>query len=290
MDELVARIDWTPFFRTWELAGNYPQILNSEKFGKSARALYDDAQTMLQTIISEKWLTANGVFGFFPANSIMDDVELYRDETRDQVVSKFSFIRQQMERKRDRANYCLSDFISEKSAGNTDYLGLFAVTSGIGIDQKLAEFKASQDDYSEILLKSLADRLAEAFAERLHERVRTEFWGYSADEKLDNNDLIKEAYIGIRPAPGYPACPDHSAKQQIFDLLDAQFNTGIQLTENFAMTPAASVCGYYLSNPDARYFGIGRIGKDQVTDYALRRGVSLKKAEGWLAPSLGYDR
>ena len=290
LDELVARIDWTPFFRTWELSGNYPQILDDDKLGKSARALYDDAQTMLQSIISEKWLTANGVFGFFPANSIMDDVELYRDEKRDQVVSTISFIRQQMERKRDRANYCLSDFISEKSAGRADYLGVFAVTSGIGIDKKLAEFKASQDDYSEILLKSLADRLAEAFAERLHERVRTEFWGYSAKEKLDNNELIKEAYIGIRPAPGYPACPDHSAKQQIFDLLDAQFNTGIQLTENFAMTPAASVCGYYFSNPDARYFGIGRIGKDQVTDYSLRRGVSLKNAERWLAPSLGYER
>ena len=290
LDELVACIDWTPFFRTWELAGNFPQILNSEKLGKSARALYDDAQTMLQSIISEKWLTANGVFGFFPSNSIMDDVEIYRDEKRDQVVSTISFIRQQMKRKRDRANYCLSDFISEKSAGSTDYLGVFAVTSGIGIDKKLAEFKASQDDYSEILLKSLADRLAEAFAERLHERVRTEFWGYSAKEKLENNDLIKEAYIGIRPAPGYPACPDHSAKQQIFDLLDVQFNTGIQLTENFAMTPAASVCGYYFSNPDARYFGIGRIGKDQVTDYALRRGVSRKQAERWLAPSLGYER
>ncbi|MDC0190785.1 methionine synthase [Rhodospirillales bacterium] len=290
LDELVARIDWTPFFRTWELAGNYPQILNSEKFGKSARALYDDAQTMLQSIISEKWLSANGVFGFFPANSIMDDVELYRDEKRDQVVSTISFIRQQMKRKRDRANYCLSDFISEKSAGKADYLGVFAVTSGIGIDKKLAEFKASQDDYSEILLKSLADRLAEAFAERLHERVRTEFWGYSAEEKLGNNDLIKETYIGIRPAPGYPACPDHSTKQQIFDLLDVQFNTGIQLTQNFAMTPAASVCGYYFSNPDARYFGIGRIGKDQVTDYALRRSVSREKAERWLAPSLGYER
>ena len=195
-----------------------------------------------------------------------------------------------MERKRERANYCLSDFISEKSTGTADYVGLFAVTSGLGIDKKVAEFNDANDDYSSIMIKSLADRLAEAFAERLHERVRREFWAYSPEENMDNDKLIDEAYVGIRPAPGYPACPDHSAKTQLFELLNVEREINIQLTENFAMLPAASVCGYYFGNPDAQYFGVGRIGKDQIIDYASRRNLSQKQVENWLAPNLGYQR
>ena len=290
MEELTTRIDWTPFFRTWELVGNFPKILDDDKLGKAARSLYKDAKSMLEQIISEKWVTANCVFGFFPANSFQDDVELYSDENRDQVIATIPFIRQQMERKRERANYCLSDFVSDKSTGQADYLGLFAVTAGEGIDEKLAEFSEEKDDYSSIMLKSLADRLAEAFAERLHERVRREFWGYSPKENLENSSLIDESYVGIRPAPGYPACPDHSTKPQLFELLNVKRTINVKLTENFAMFPAASVCGYYFSNPDSQYFGVGRIGKDQVIDYASRRNLSQKQVEDWLAPSLGYEK
>ena len=288
--ELTTRIDWTPFFRTWELEGTYPGIFEDDKIGESARGLYKDAKAMLQRVIREKWLTANGVLGFFPANALGDDVELYADENRDRVITTIPFNRQQMERNKDRANLCLSDFIADKSSGTPDYLGTFAVTAGLGIDKKLADFRNSNDDYSNILLKSLADRLAEAFAERLHERVRKEFWGYAVDENLDNNSLIKGSYTGISPAPGYPACPDHSTTPQIFDLLNAQSTTGIELTGSFAMMPAASVCGYYFSYPEARYFGIGRVGQDQVRDYAARRQVGLETAETWLAPQLGYER
>ncbi|MFQ5619594.1 MAG: methionine synthase [Rhodospirillales bacterium] len=291
LDELVGRIDWTPFFRTWELAGTYPGILEDEKVGEAARGLFADAQAMLERIVGEGWLTANGVVGFFPANTVGDDdVELYTDESRKRVRAVVHFLRQQMMKSPGRANFCLADFIAPKETGIEDYIGAFAVTTGIGIENKLDEFKKQHDDYSDILLKALADRLAEAFAERLHERVRKEFWGYAKDEDLDNRAIIGEAYQGIRPAPGYPACPDHSEKPALFELLEAEKHAAMTLTENFAMLPAASVSGYYFSHPDSQYFGIGRIGRDQVEDYARRKGVSVDQAERWLSPILIYDR
>ncbi|MCH8834881.1 MAG: methionine synthase [Proteobacteria bacterium] len=291
LDELVGRIDWTPFFRTWELAGTYPDILKDNTVGEAARGLFADAQAMLERIVGEGWLTANGVVGFFPANTVGDDdVELYTGESRQRVRAVVHFLRQQMMKSPGRANFCLADFIAPKETGIEDYIGAFAVTTGIGIENKLEEFKKQHDDYSDILLKALADRLAEAFAERLHERVRKEFWGYAKDEDLDNRALIGEDYQGIRPAPGYPACPDHSGKPALFELLEAEKNTAMTLTENFAMLPASSVSGYYFSHPDSQYFGIGRIGRDQVEDYARRRGVSVDQAEKWLSPILIYDR
>jgi 5-methyltetrahydrofolate--homocysteine methyltransferase len=288
--ELTTRIDWTPFFRTWELAGRYPDLLDDAKIGEAARGLYNDARAMLQKIIGEHWLTAQGVFGFFPANAVGDDVEIYADDSRTKVLTTVHFLRQQMTKSEGRTNYCLADFVAPKETGVADYIGAFAVTAGLRIEEKLAEFKRAHDDYSGIMLQALADRLAEAFAERLHERVRKEFWGYAPDEALDNDALIKEAYIGIRPAPGYPACPDHSEKPALFQLLDAEDNAGIKLTESFAMLPGASVSGFYFSHPESQYFGIGKIGRDQVADYAARRGVSVQQAERWLSPSLGYDR
>ncbi len=286
--ELTTRIDWTPFFRTWELAGTYPKILDDVTVGDAARSLFNDAQAMLQRLIGEQWLSANAVVGFFPANAVGDDIEIYSDDSRTEVQAVIPFVRQQMTKTSGRANFCLSDFIAPKETGIKDYIGGFAVTAGLEIENKLKEFAKSHDDYSDILLKALADRLAEAFAERLHERVRKELWGYAADEDLTNEDLIKENYSGIRPAPGYPACPDHSIKPQLFDLLDATPRTSIELTENFAMMPAASVSGYYFSHPSSQYFGIGKIGKDQVQDYARRRGVSVELAEKWLASNLNY--
>ncbi|NQV79578.1 MAG: methionine synthase, partial [Alphaproteobacteria bacterium] len=283
-------IDWTPFFRTWELAGNYPGILEDATVGSAARDLFKDAQAMLQRLVGEQWLTARAVFGFFPANSLGDDVEIYTDESRRTVLKTAHFLRQQMSKSAGRTNFCLADFVAPKDSGVADYIGAFAVTSGLGIETKLAEFKAAHDDYSGIMLQALADRLAEAFAERLHERVRKEFWGYAADEDLDNAAMIKEAYQGIRPAPGYPACPDHSEKPALFELLDAERNAGIKLTESFAMLPGASVSGFYFSHPESQYFGIGRISRDQVADYAARRGVTLEQAERWLSPNLAYDR
>ena len=245
---------------------------------------------MVENIIQQKWLTARGVVGFFPANSVgHDDVDIYTDGSRRHVRAKLHFLRQQMAKGSKRANFCLADFVAPKESGVADYIGTFAVTAGIGIEAKLAEFKKDLDDYSDILLKALADRLAEAFAERLHERVRREFWAYAEDEDLDNADLVKERYQGIRPAPGYPACPDHTEKATLFKLLEAEENAAIELTESFAMMPAASVSGLYLSHPDSRYFGIGRIGKDQAQDYARRKGLPLAEVEKWLAPSLGYE-
>ncbi len=288
--ELTTRIDWTPFFRTWELAGRHPEILEDSKVGEAARNLFNDAQAMLQRIVGEHWLTANAVFGFFPANAVGDDVEIYADDDRGKVLTTAHFLRQQMAKSEGRINHCLADFVAPRESGVADYIGAFAVTAGLGIESKLAEFKAAHDDYSGIMLQALADRLAEAFAERLHERVRKEFWGYAPDEDFDNDALIKETYAGIRPAPGYPACPDHSEKPSLFALLDAEANAGIKLTESFAMLPGASVSGFYFSHPESQYFGIGRIGRDQVADYAERRGVSVEQAERWLAPSLGYDR
>ena len=288
--ELVRYIDWTPFFRTWELAGVYPKILDDEKVGEASRALFDDAQAMLEKIVSEKWLGARATIGFFAANAVGDDVELYAGDNRGEVRGAVHFLRQQIAKTDNRANLSLADFVAPRDSGVADYLGAFVVTAGLGIETKLAEFEAAQDDYNEILLKALADRLAEAFAERMHERVRKEFWGYADAEDLSNGALIHEDYVGIRPAPGYPACPDHSEKPALFDLLEAQRTAGVTLTESFAMLPASSVSGYYFSHPDARYFGIGKLGRDQVEDYAHRRGVTLTQAERWLAPNLGYER
>ncbi|MFC1673785.1 vitamin B12 dependent-methionine synthase activation domain-containing protein, partial [Pseudomonadota bacterium] len=290
LGELVECIDWTPFFRTWQLKGNYPAILELEgEAGDSARSLFADAQEMLTKIVNEKWLTAKAVVGFWPAASVgHDDVELYTDDERGEVLDTFHFLRQQMIKASGRTNDCLADFVAPKHAGVKDYFGSFAVTAGIGMEAKSAEFQAAHDDYNDILLKALADRLAEAFAERMHERVRKEFWAYAAEEDLANEDLIKEAYDGIRPAPGYPACPDHTEKTKLFKLLDATNNTGIELTDSYAMLPASSVSGFYLSHSDAKYFGVGKIAKDQVEDYAKRKGVDVETAERWLAPNLGY--
>jgi 5-methyltetrahydrofolate--homocysteine methyltransferase len=290
LEDLIERIDWTPFFRTWELAGNYPKILEDAKVGPAARQLFADAQAMLKRIVDERWLTAKAVIGFWPANASGDDVELYEGDDRSKPLTTVHFLRQQIAKRADKPNMCLADFVAPKDSGLKDYLGGFAVTAGIGIEKHLAEFKRNHDDYSDILLKALADRLAEALAERMHERVRKEFWGYAPGETLTNEEIIREKYQGIRPAPGYPACPDHSEKPELFRLLSARQNTGITLTESFAMYPASSVSGYYFSHPESQYFGLGKISKDQVEDYARRKGVSLEQAERWLAPNLVYDR
>ena len=293
--ELIAEyIDWTPFFQTWELAGRYPKILKNEVVGEEARKLFADAQTMLKKIITEKWLTANAVFGLFPANSVPvdggpgDDIEIYTDESRSKVAMTWHNLRQQNRKPADIPNYCLADLIAPRDSRVKDYIGAFAVTAGIGIDARVAEFEKQHDDYSAILLKALADRLAEAFAELLHARVRREFWGYAADEALNNDALIAEKYRGIRPAPGYPACPEHTEKGPLFELLQAPENAGITITESFAMLPTAAVSGFYFSHPQAKYFAVGKIDRDQVADYATRKGWTLEEAERWLAPVLGY--
>ena len=289
--ELVGHIDWTPFFRTWELKGTYPSILKDETHGEAARGLFADAETMLERIIEENWLIAQAVIGFFPANTVgHDDVELYGDDTRDAAAWKLHFLRQQMLKNSSRSNFSLADFIAPKDTGVADYIGGFAVTAGIGMRERVDAFKAAGDDYNAILLEALADRLAEAFAERMHERVRREFWAYAVDEELENKDLIKEKYQGIRPAPGYPACPDHTEKSTLFKMLDVVDKTGISLTQSFAMLPAASVSGFYFSHPDSQYFGIGKVSKDQVESYAKRKGISVEEAERWLAPNLDYER
>ena len=282
---VAGYIDWTPFFRAWEMKGVYPAILDDRREGEAARSLFNDAKAMLKLIIDEKWLTARGVIGFFAAAAAGDDVKIFTDESRSRVLAVIPFLRQQMAKSESRANLCLADFIAPD-----DYIGGFALTAGCGVDAHVAAFTRDNDDYRAILLKALADRLAEAFAEHMHERVRREFWGYAPDENLSNEELVKEVYRGIRPAPGYPACPDHTGKALLFKLLDAEKNTAITLTENMAMTPSASVSGYYLAHPDARYFGVGKVAKDQVEDYALRRGVSVEEAEKWLAPNLAYER
>ncbi len=288
--DLVETIDWTPFFQAWELAGRYPAILTDEVVGESASELYRDARAMLDTIIKEKWLTAKAVFGLFPANSVGDDVELRLPDAPDGgTLVTVPFLRQQVDKPVERPDFCLADFIAPKDAGLEDWMGMFAVTAGIGIEPHLERFRADHDDYRGILLKALADRLAEALAEHLHRRVRTEFWGYAAGEALDNDALIAEAYRGIRPAPGYPACPDHSPKDQLFRLLDATGNAGMELTDGFAMLPTAAVSGYYFSHPKSQYFVVGRLGKDQLADYAKRCGVPLAQAERWLASNLDYD-
>jgi len=286
--ELVDYIDWTPFFQSWELAGRYPKLLDDEKIGEEAKKLFADAQAMLKQIVDEQWLSARAVIGFFPANNINDDdIEVYAKDDRKEVQTVLHHIRQQMAKPKGKHNMCLADFVAPK--GQADYIGGFAVTAGIGIDKKVAEFEADHDDYSSIMLKALADRLAEAFAERMHQRVRKEFWAYAKDEQLDNDALIKENYDGIRPAPGYPACPDHTEKATLWEMLKPEENAGISITESFAMLPTAAVSGWYFANPESSYFGTGKIGRDQVADYARRKGMNLAEAERWLAPVLDYD-
>ena len=291
LEELIERIDWTPFFQAWGLTGSYPKIFDDPVVGESARSTYAEGQAMLKRVVAEGWLHANGVVGLWPANSVGDDIEVYADDTRTEVIATIHTLRQQTSQDRGRAeNYALADFIAPKSSGIADYIGGFAVTAGLGPEDRVAQFEAEHDDYSAIMLKVLADRLAEAFAERLHERVRREYWGYAPDEALDNDALIDEKYQGIRPAPGYPACPDHTEKGTLFGLLQATQRTGIELTESFAMQPGASVSGFYFSHPASRYFGVGRIERDQVEDYARRKGMTLAEAERWLAPNLNYER
>jgi len=287
--ELREYIDWQPFFNAWEMKGKFPDILNNPASGEAARKLYDDAQDMLDRLIKEKWLTANGVIGFFPANAVGDDIEVYADGSRTEVVQVLRNLRQQGEHRDGIPNRSLGDFVAPKDTGLADHVGAFAVTAGLGSQDKIAEFKAAIDDYSAILLESIADRLAEAFAERMHERVRKEFWGYQPDEELSNEALIGEKYVGIRPAPGYPACPEHTEKQTLWKLLDAEANTGIELTESMAMWPGAAVSGWYFSHPQSQYFVVGRLAQDQVADYARRKGWTLKEAERWLSPNLGYN-
>ena len=294
LDDLVERIDWTPFFLTWELRGTYPAILTDPKYGKEATSLLDDARAMLRRIVDGKLLTANATIGFYPANSVGDDVVLYTDEARGQVLKKFHFLRQQSDKSNlrpglPRENFCLADFVASHDAGVADYLGGFVVTAGIGVDQMVGELEGAHDDYGAIMARALADRLAEAFAERMHERVRKEFWGYAPDESLKDQDFIKERYQGIRPAPGYPACPDHTEKAALWELLDAEAQTGVSLTESMAMWPAASVSGFYFAHPASRYFGVGNLGRDQIEDYAQRKAMSVRDVERWLGPNLAYE-
>ena len=289
LTELRKYVDWQPFFNAWEMKGKYPDILNNPASGEAARKLWEDGQTMLDRLIDEKWLRANGVIGLFPANAVNDDVEVYTDESRTEVLTALRHLRQQGKHRDGIPNRSLADFVAPKETGLRDYIGGFAVTAGLGGAEKIAEFRKELDDYSAILLESLADRLAEAFAERLHERVRKEFWGYAPDETLTSEALISEKYDGIRPAPGYPACPEHTEKQTLWDLLDVTENAGIELTDSMAMWPGAAVSGWYFSHPQSQYFVIGRIGEDQTEDYAERKGWTLRESERWLSPNLGYE-
>jgi len=288
LDVLVPYIDWTPFFQTWELSGKYPKILKDEVVGETATKLFADAQKMLGQIVNEKWLTAKAVIGFYPANSVDDDIELYTDESRTEVLETLHHLRQQNVKAPGRPNYCLSDFIASKDSGKADYIGGFAVTTGIGIDERVAAFEKDHDDYNSIMLKALADRLAEAFAEYLHEQVRKDHWGYVADEDHENEQLIAEEYNGIRPAPGYPACPDHTEKAKLFELLNATAATSIELTESYAMFPTAAVSGWYISHPESQYFNVGKIDEEQLESYAKRKGMTKEVAERWLSAHLHH--
>ncbi|HYX12344.1 MAG TPA: vitamin B12 dependent-methionine synthase activation domain-containing protein, partial [Candidatus Acidoferrum sp.] len=293
LTDLVPRIDWTPFFATWELAGRYPTILSDPTVGRAATDLFNDAQRMLERIVDEDLLRACGAVGFWPAAATPDDeiaVFAADDAERSAPLARVPTLRQQMTKTGGRPNLALSDYLAPAESGVADYVGAFAVTAGLGIDEVVGRFEAAHDDYGAILVKALADRLAEAFAELLHERVRRQLWGYAPNESLTNDELIAERYQGIRPAPGYPACPDHTQKRTLFALLDAERRAGITLTESFAMLPTASVSGWYFWHPEARYFGVGRIGRDQVEDYARRTGLAVDEAERWLAPNLAYDR
>lgn len=289
LEEISKYIDWTPFFRTWELAGRYPDILEDKVVGEQARTLFKDANELLQKIIKEKWLTANAVIGLWPANSVNDDIEVYENGTKEKVVTTFRTLRQQGKKSISIPNISLADFVAPKDSDLKDYIGGFAVTAGIGIEKWIKKFQDDNDDYNKIMLQALADRLAEAFAELMHHRVRTEFWGYAGNESFTNEELIKEEYRGIRPAPGYPACPDHTEKITLFKLLDAEKRAGIKLTEGLAMYPASSVSGLYFAHPKSRYFGLGKIGKDQVENYAKRKNMKVEDVERWLSSSLNYN-
>ena len=288
LEELISYIDWSPFFHTWELRGRYPTIFEHPTIGPKAKELYDDARRLLDEMVTKRLLTAKGVYGFFAAASIGDDLELYNDASRKTVLTTLHHLRQQSEKPTGQPNLSLADYVAPKDSGRQDFIGAFAVTAGLGLDELCKRFDRDHDDYNSIMAKALADRLAEAFAECLHKRVRAE-WGYGKTEQLTNEDLIREKYRGIRPAPGYPACPDHTEKRLLFDLLSAEKSTGITLTESFAMLPAASVSGFYLAHPEARYFAVGKIGKDQVEDYARRKGMDLRTVERWLSPNLNYE-
>ncbi|MBF8305902.1 MAG: 5-methyltetrahydrofolate--homocysteine methyltransferase, partial [Acidobacteria bacterium] len=294
LEDLVPFIDWSPFFHTWELRGRYPAILNHPKHGEEARKLFADARQLLEKIVAEKLIEARGVYGFFPANRVGDDVEIYADESRTQVLATFHFLRQQMEKTDGQPSFCLADFIAPKSQISnlksqiSDCLGAFAVSTGFGIDELVKKFKADHDDYNAIMAEALADRLAEAFAEFLHKRVRAE-WGFGKTENLAHEDLIEEKYRGIRPAAGYPACPDHTEKRILWELLEVERRAGIKLTESCAMWPASSVSGLYFSHPESKYFAVGKLGRDQILDYHIRKGMPLQDVEKWLGPYLNYE-
>ncbi|HEY0791636.1 MAG TPA: vitamin B12 dependent-methionine synthase activation domain-containing protein, partial [Chthoniobacterales bacterium] len=288
LEELVPYIDWSPFFHTWELRGRFPAIFDDLVVGEQARLLYEDAQKLLQDIVNGKLFQARAAYGFWPANSRGDDVLLFTDETRRQPLATFHFLRQQMRKPNGQFNHCLADYIAPVASGRPDFLGAFVVTAGFGVDELARQFEADHDDYNAIMAKALADRLAEAFAECLHERARRD-WGYGLTEKLSKQDMIREAYRGIRPAAGYPACPDHTEKRTLFDLLDAERNAGVRLTENYAMWPGAAVSGLYFAHPEAKYFGVGKLGRDQVLDYQRRKQLSLAEVERWLGPYLNYQ-
>jgi 5-methyltetrahydrofolate--homocysteine methyltransferase len=287
LEQIVPFIDWSPFFHVWELRGRYPQIFEDATVGPRARELFEDARKLLGRIAASKLLSARAVYGFFPANSVEDDIEVYA-EGRSRVLTVFHCLRQQAEKPEAQPNQSLADFIAPRGLGVEDFIGAFALTAGIGVEALCAQFERDHDDYSSIMTKALADRLAEGFAELLHKRVRQE-WGYGLNENLEPEDLVHERYRGIRPAPGYPACPDHTEKRLLFDLLSAEARTGISLTESFAMLPASSVSGLYLAHPEARYFSVGKIARDQVLDYSSRKGMAVGEVERWLAPNLGYD-
>lgn len=289
IEEISKYIDWTPFFNTWMLKGKYPQIFENDTIGKEAKKLFDDAQNVIRDVVDKDLLYANAVVGMYPANTEGDDIIVYSDESRDEIKTTFHTLRQQGRKGTLVPNLALSDFIAPKDSGKKDYIGGFAVTAGVGIEPLIEKYEADHDDYNSIMIKAVADRLAEAFAELMHEKVRKELWGYAKEETFDNESLIKEKYQGIRPAPGYPACPDHTEKATLFDLLEVEKNIGISLTESYAMYPAASVSGLYFMHEEARYFGLGKIEKDQVQDYASRKGLSVDETEKWLAPNLSYD-
>lgn len=287
---LIPYIDWTPFFHAWELKCRYPNILTDERYGKQAQTLWSDAKTLLAELSAANSIQAKGVYGFFPANTIEhDDIAIFKDHTRTEVLNIIPQLRQQTLMPTGKPNFALADFIAPKETGVSDYIVFFAVTAGLGLSELASQYEKAGDDYRAILLKSLGDRLAEAFAEYLHEQVRTQYWGYTPDEQLDNLALIKEQYRGIRPAPGYPACPDHLAKLKIFELLNVEQNIGVSLTEQLAMWPASSVSGYYFSHPDARYFGIGKIELDQIDSYAKRMSLSQEEIIHWLAPHVNVQ-
>jgi 5-methyltetrahydrofolate--homocysteine methyltransferase len=289
LEQLLEYFDWMPFFNAWEFAGKFPDVLTDPVVGEAASNLYADARRMLKTLLAERWLKARAVIGLFPANAVGDDIEVYADESRTRVLTVLCHLRQQKGKPQGQAHDCLADFIAPKSSGVPDYIGAFAVTAGVGIDAHVERFERSHDDYSSIMLKALADRFAEAAAEHFHERARREFWGYAAQEQLSNSQLIREEYRGIRPAPGYPACPDHTEKAKLWQLLDVENSVGIRLTDSFAMLPTAAVSGWYFSHPDSRYLAVGKIDCDQVEDYAKRKGMSIAEVERWLAPNLGYE-